>query len=86
VERGTSTIETGDEGRGWGHTHADTIDKLDVRDLRESAIVLTECVVRVAGEAFDCERVDRRQVADALEAEGQARGLRVTGDWPFDDE
>jgi hypothetical protein len=85
-KRGTSAIETGDEGRGWGHTHADTLDKLDVRDLRESAIVLTECVVRVAGEAFDCERVDRRQVADALEAEGQARGLRVTGDWPFDDE
>jgi len=77
--------ETGDEGRGWGHTHADTLDKLESRDLRESAVLLTEYVVAVAGEAFDGQRVDPARIADALEDEGQAEGMKVTGDWPFED-
>ena len=76
--------ETGDEGRGWGHTHADTLDKLESRDLRESAILLTEYVVTVADSDFDCPGVDPAEVAAALEDENRAEGMKVTGDWPFD--
>jgi Zn-dependent M28 family amino/carboxypeptidase len=76
--------ETGDQGRGWGHTHADTLDKLASRDLRESAILLTAYVVDVAGDGFDGEHVDPSVVADALEAEGRAEGMKLVGDWPFE--
>jgi len=76
--------ETGDEGRGWGHTHADTLDKLEGRNLRESAILLTEYVVRVAGADFEAEHADPADIAAALEEEDQAEGMKVTGGWPFE--
>jgi Zn-dependent M28 family amino/carboxypeptidase len=82
---GTHVVsETGEEGRGWGHTHADTLDKLESRTLRESAVLLTEYVVEVAGDDFDGRRVDPAVIATALEDEGQAEGMKVTGDWPFE--
>lgn len=76
--------ETGDEGRGWGHTYADTIDKLEVRDLREQAILLTELTVQVAGDGFDVAHKDPEEIAEALENEDQAKGMKITGDWPYD--
>lgn len=42
--------ETDYEGRGWGHTRADTLDKLEVRNLREQAVLLTGLVVQLASE------------------------------------
>jgi Zn-dependent M28 family amino/carboxypeptidase len=77
--------ETGDEGRGWGHTHADTLDKLASRDLREQAILLTELTVDLADEEFHVERKDEREIAAALEDEELAKGMKVTGDWPYDE-
>jgi len=69
-------------GRGWGHTHADTIDKLEARTLRESAILVTELVAEVA--ARDVPALDTDAVAAALEDANEAEAMRVTGDWPFD--
>ncbi|MFC4549281.1 MULTISPECIES: M28 family peptidase [Halorussus] len=77
--------ESDDEGRGWGHTYADTIDKLEVRDLREQAILLTELTVRLASEDVDVARKDPEEIADALEAEDKAEGMKITGDWPYDE-
>jgi len=77
--------ETGDEGRGWGHTYADTLDKLEVRDLREQAIVLTELTVRLAGDEFEATRKDPEEIAQALEADDLGEGMKVIGDWPYDE-
>jgi Zn-dependent M28 family amino/carboxypeptidase len=70
-------------GRGWAHTAADTLDKLERRTLRESAVLLTALVADLAG----ADRIDHRDpaaVAAALEREDLATGMRVTGDWPFE--
>ncbi len=75
--------DTGDMGRGWGHTHADTLDKLDPRDLREQAIVLTELVVELAAADTTVAHRPPAAIADQLEAEGLAEGMRVVGDWPY---
>ena len=75
--------ETEGRGRGWGHTHADTLDKLESRNLREQAILLTELVVDLAGPDVSIPRRDRDDIAAALEAEGKATGMKLTGDWPF---
>ncbi|MCO8245884.1 MULTISPECIES: M28 family metallopeptidase [unclassified Haladaptatus] len=77
--------ETGDEGRGWGHTFADTLDKLEVRDLREQAILLTDLAVHLASDDYEVEHKDPEEIADALEAEDQAAGMKIIGDWPYDD-
>lgn len=77
--------ETGDEGRGWGHTAADTLDKMEVRDLREQAVLLTELTVRLADAEFEVAHKDPEEIAEALEDEDQAEGMKVIGDWPYDD-
>jgi Zn-dependent M28 family amino/carboxypeptidase len=71
-----------DRGRGWGHTRADTLDKLERRTLREGAILVTGVVAALA----DADRIGRHDpetIAAALEREDLAAGLRATGDWPF---
>ena len=87
VERGIPGYmvsgETEGRGRGWGHTGADTLDKLESRNLREQAILLTALVVELADESVTTARRDRDELAAALEREGKATGMKITGDWPF---
>jgi Zn-dependent M28 family amino/carboxypeptidase len=75
--------ESAEAGRGWGHTEADTLDKLDPRNLREQAVLLTDLVVETADADRDVARLDRDAVAEALEEQGDAEGMRYTGGWPF---
>jgi len=77
--------KTAGDGRGWGHTHADTLDKLQQRDLREQAIVLTELVVALADADTTIPHRDPERIADQLRDEDLATGLQITGDWPYDD-
>jgi Zn-dependent M28 family amino/carboxypeptidase len=77
------TSDTGDEGRGWGHTRADTLDKLDSRTIREQAIVLTELVVHLADDDVTIARRAPEAIAAQLEAEDLAEGMKVIGDWPY---
>jgi Zn-dependent M28 family amino/carboxypeptidase len=77
------SAETGDRGRGWGHTEADTLDKLDSRTFREQAVLLADVVVELAREDADLAPLPRDEIAAALEAQGEAEGMRLTDDWPF---
>ncbi|WP_200530468.1 M28 family peptidase [Halorubrum sp. LN27] len=87
VERGIPGYmvsgKTEGRGRGWGHTGADTLDKLESRNLREQAILLTELVVDLAGDDVSTARRPADEIAAALEREGKATGMKITGDWPF---
>ncbi|MEF8757104.1 MAG: M28 family peptidase [Halobacteriales archaeon] len=76
-----STTSEG-EGRGWGHTHADTLDKLDPRDLREVAIQLATVAAEVASDERSFARKDREEIQDAL-SDGYVRELKVGGRWPY---
>jgi Zn-dependent M28 family amino/carboxypeptidase len=75
--------ETGDEGRGWGHTFADTLDKLEPRTVREQSILLTELVVELAADSTTISPRDPTSIAAQLEAEDLAEGMRIIGDWPY---
>ncbi|AGB36863.1 M28 family peptidase [Natronococcus occultus] len=75
---------SGDVGRGWGHTFADTLDKLEQRDLREQAILLTDLVVEMASEDCTVEHRSPDEIVADLEAQDLAEGMKVTGDWPYD--
>ncbi|WP_339104367.1 M28 family peptidase [Haloterrigena salinisoli] len=77
---------TSDEvGRGWAHTFADTVEKLERRTLREQAVLLTDLVVELAREDATVEHRDPDAIAADLEAQDLAEGMRITGDWPYDD-
>lgn len=71
-------------GRGWGHTHGDTIDKLDSQPLRVLSIALAEAVVRLADEDSTTTGHSPDAVRQALIDDGHAPGLKVSGDWPFE--
>ncbi len=75
--------ESDDEGRGWGHTRADTIDKLEGRTLREQAILLTELVVELAKDTTEIPHREPASIAGQLEAEDLAEGMKLIGDWPY---
>ncbi|PSP80124.1 peptidase M28 [Halobacteriales archaeon QS_1_68_20] len=76
----TTTSET--SGRGWGHTHADTLDKLDPRVFRDVAFQLAKCAVAAAEADRSFERRSRESVRDDL-ADGYVRELKVGGRWPY---
>ncbi|WP_254528976.1 M28 family peptidase [Natrinema gelatinilyticum] len=73
-----------DAGRGWGHTFADTIEKLEPRTLSEQAILLTAYVVELARDEVTVEHREPAAIAADLESQGLAEGMRITGDWPYD--
>lgn len=69
--------------RGWGHTHADTLDKLESRTLREQAILLAELTVELADDGREISHKDPEEIAAALEDEREAEGMKITGEWPY---
>ncbi|MDZ7702747.1 MAG: M28 family peptidase [Halobacteriales archaeon] len=77
------TSKTAGTGRGWGHTHADTLDKVDRRNLAEQAVLLTELTVDLAGDDVEVPHRAPEAIAEQLEDEDTAEGMRVIGDWPY---
>jgi Zn-dependent M28 family amino/carboxypeptidase len=76
--------DTGGNDRGWGHTRADTLDKLEVRTLREQAVLVTELVVHLARDDVRVPHRDGAAIAAQLEEEDNAEGMKLIGDWPYE--
>jgi Zn-dependent M28 family amino/carboxypeptidase len=77
------TSKTAGTGRGWGHTHADTLDKVDRRNLAEQAVILSELAVELADDDVEVPHRTPEAIAEQLESEDQAEGMRIIGDWPY---
>lgn len=75
------SVTTGRD-RGWGHTHADTLDKLDARDLRELAIVFASTAVELARTDHDVPKADPDTIRDELDDHTEAE-LRFFDRWPY---
>lgn len=60
----------GSDRRGWGHTHGDTLDKLDRRDLRALAVPLTAAVLELADEDCSLDHVSAETVRQRAREEG----------------
>jgi Zn-dependent M28 family amino/carboxypeptidase len=65
--------------RGWTHTAGDTRDKVDVRNVREHAMLATALVVKLTRTAVS---VDVETVRAQLETAGAEPGMRAAGVWP----
>jgi hypothetical protein len=72
-------------GGGWGHTAADTLDKLDIRAVREAAVTTARFLLRLAAapEGLPAGREPPQVVRRALVEAGLEEPLRVQGAWPF---
>jgi len=72
------------EGRGYGHTEADTLDKLESRNLREQAILLTALVADLARSQVEIPHRTPAAVARSFAREGKVEGMKIVGDWPYE--
>jgi len=77
---------SGDKGpRGWGHTAADTLDKVSVQAIRLAAAAVARLVLRAAAETAPWP--GRRRTPDEVKATLIAQGteplLRAEEQWPF---
>jgi Zn-dependent M28 family amino/carboxypeptidase len=73
----------GERGRGWGHTHADTRDKVDDRNLREHAM-LAALLVREIAAREDVPRPEPEDLVANLREQEYEEGMRAAGVWPED--
>ena len=88
VQEGVPAVMAGStsdsSGRGWGHTHADTLDKLDSRDFRDLATLLAETVFRLADADVTVESKSREVIRDSID-DGYVQELKTGGRWPYEE-
>jgi Zn-dependent M28 family amino/carboxypeptidase len=73
--------ESGERGRGWTHTHADTRDKVDDRNLREHAMLIA-LLVREVARTDEIPRRSAESVAGNLRAGDYEEGMKAAEIWP----
>lgn len=78
----SSTSES--SGRGWGHTHADTMDKIDVRDLRELSTLIASAVFTAAEDEREFPHRTREETKAMID-DGYIKELKIGGRWPYDE-
>lgn len=89
LQQGVPAIQlhsvTPERGRGWGHTHADTRDKADARNIREHGALTALLLADLAGldtPPRDLPRLDTDDLADMLVDHGYEAGMRAANIWP----
>jgi hypothetical protein len=72
-------------GGGWGHTAADTLDKVEPRLLRQTAAAVTRLLLRMSAGAESLPNVHKspEQVKQTLIDAGFEKSLRFKNHWPF---
>jgi Zn-dependent M28 family amino/carboxypeptidase len=70
----------GSRGRGWGHTRADTLDKVDPRSVRTHAMLAALLVREVTAEAVP--RIDAEALREAVVDADLEPGMRAAEIWP----
>ncbi|UCH56772.1 MAG: M20/M25/M40 family metallo-hydrolase [Candidatus Bathyarchaeota archaeon] len=69
-------------GRGWGHTSADTLDKVNPKHLKDAAMVLAQSLVHLANEeGVIAERTPVDEIVMRLEKSGMVETLRIQRKW-----
>jgi len=86
VRRGIPALQlhsdSGERGRGWGHTHADTRDKIDDRNVREHAMLTALLVAELAEPDREVPRLDLAALAATFREAEFETGMRAADLWP----
>jgi Zn-dependent M28 family amino/carboxypeptidase len=70
------------EGRGWGHTSADTMDKVDPRNLQEAAMIMARLLLRIATqEEKIASHTPHEKILEHLEEIGMRKTLEIQKKW-----
>ena len=86
VRRGVPALQlhsdSGERGRGWGHTHADTRDKVDDRCVREHGVLAALAIRELARAGSEVPRLDRGELEAAFRDAEFETGMKAAGLWP----
>lgn len=79
-----ATLYSQSEGddRGWGHTHADTLEKLDPRDLQALGALFSTFVLELANWNREYDRKSLDEIQETL-TDGDVLALEVGDRWHF---
>ena len=70
-------------GRGWGHTEADTVEKISLRGLQSSAILVARLAARVSeDDDFPGRRRTVDEVREQLKSGGMLESVEQAGRFP----
>jgi Zn-dependent M28 family amino/carboxypeptidase len=88
--QGVPTITMGSEpsparlivGRGWGHTTADMMDKVDPRNLQEGVMVMARFLLRLANQEDKiADSTPLKEIIALLERNGMKKILEIQKKW-----
>jgi Zn-dependent M28 family amino/carboxypeptidase len=81
--RGETSFTSWRGRRGWGHTEADTEDKVDIRDMREASVNLARILLRMATvDDLPFERKTKDEIISMLQKYGYIEVMYVLGSYP----
>jgi len=70
------------EGRGWGHTTADYMDKVDPRNLQEGTMLMVRVLLRLATQRENiAKHTPLKNIVNYLEKSGMKKTLEVQLKW-----
>ncbi len=73
-------------GRDWGHTSADTMDKVSLKWLRTDSVLVARTMLRMASwENVPIRHKTRDEIKQIMADKGLLEVLRYTGRYPFED-
>ena len=78
-----SSTNPNKSGRGWGHTHADTLDKIDIRDLRSHAVAVGNAVCAAAEPDREIPSRTPEETKRRIDP-GYEQELKIGGRWPYE--
>jgi len=88
--QGVPTIAMGAEpspqmlvvGRGWGHTSADMMDKVDNRNLQEGAMVIARLLLRLVNQKDTIgAHTPLEEIIKRLDGSGMKKSLEIQRKW-----
>jgi hypothetical protein len=69
-------------GRGWGHTTADTMDKVDHRNLQEGAMIAARLLLRLANQEEKlAKHTPLKEILEHLEKKNMKKMLEIQKKW-----
>ncbi|UCH03204.1 MAG: M28 family peptidase [Candidatus Bathyarchaeota archaeon] len=81
--RGGSGFTSWRGTRGWGHTMADTEDKVDIRDMREAAANLSRILIKLATvEELPFKRKSRDEIRAMLQKYDNDEVMKILRSYP----
>lgn len=69
--------DTEEKGRGWGHTSADTLDKIDFRDIKANTSVLARLIISLQTKELATQRKEPKEIKQLCEEQNREHEI----DW-----